>query len=79
MSPRDTTATAIIEDMRPWTARQVRDLVTWSAVPAPGPPCMVTSTGVTRLVTRGSRLSARARLAINRMDRRRVVTLVRKT
>ena len=61
----------------PWTARQVRDLVTWS--PPPGPPCMATSTGVLRLVIRGSTVSARARLAMNRIDRRRVVTWLRKT
>ena len=71
--PRDTTATAMMEDMRPWTARQVRDLVLWSLVCPPGPPCMVTSTGVLRLVTRGSRVSLRARLAINSRDSRRDV------
>ena len=76
MLPRDTTATAMMEDMRPWTALQVRDLVLWSLVCPPEPPCMVTSTGVNRLVTSGSSASARARLAINRMDSRRVFTWV---
>ena len=74
--PRDTTATAIMVVMSPWSALHVSDLSVWS----PGsPPCMVTSTGVLRLVTRGSTVSARARLAINRMDRRRVVAWGGKT
>ena len=69
-SPRDTTATAIMVDITPCTALHVSDLVWWSPS---SPPCMVTNTGVLRLVTRGSTVSARARLAINSSERRREV------
>ena len=67
----DISAAPMMVVIRPWTARQVSDLTPWSA--DPWPPCMVTSTGVLRLVTRGSRVSPRARLAINSRDRRREV------
>ena len=73
---RDIRAVAMMVVMSPCTALHVSDLSVWS----PGsPPCMVTNTGVLRLVTRGSTVSARARLAINRMDRRRVVAWGGKT
>ena len=69
---RDIRAAPMMVVMRPCTVRQVRDLTPWSAGP-PRPPCMVTSTGVLRLVTRGSRVSPRARLAMNNSDSRREV------
>ena len=56
----------------PWTARHVRERATWS-VSAPRPPWMVTRTGVARLVTRGSTVSASARLEMNRRDSLREV------